>query len=88
MTELVTNAAKHRASSIRVSLSDHTTGRYALSVTDNGQGLPDDFDPAKTSGLGMKVIAAMVTRLNGELVFGEPDAVQQGVKFTVLFGVK
>lgn len=88
VNELVSNAAKNQASSIQVSLSDHTTGRYALSVTDNGQGLPEGFDPAKTSGLGMKVIAAMVTRLNGELVFGEPDAVQPGVKFTVLFGVK
>ena len=31
-------------------------GGYALSVTDRGKGLPEDFDPTKTKGLGMRIV--------------------------------
>jgi two-component sensor histidine kinase len=88
VTELVSNAAKNGAKSIQISLTTHSSERYALSVTDDGKGLPDNFDPTKTNGLGMKVVNAMVTRLNGELLFNSKDNVHRGVKFTVLFGAK
>jgi two-component sensor histidine kinase len=88
VTELVSNAAKNDARSIQISLSADSSERYALSVTDDGKGLPVDFDPTKTIGLGMKVISAMVSRLNGELLFSSNDTDSRGVKFTVLFGAK
>ena len=88
VTELISNAAKNGATIIKVSFADHTAGRYALSVEDDGNGLPSGFDPTKTNGLGMKVISSMVSRLNGKLIFGSSDSSETGVKFTVMFGVK
>ena len=88
VTELVSNAAKNGAKSIQISLTAHSSERYALSVIDDGKGLPDNFDPTKTNGLGMKVVSAMVSRLNGELLFSSNRAPNRGVKFTVLFGAK
>lgn len=54
VTELVLNAAQNGAKSIQISLSESNSKRYALSVSDDGEGLPVDFDPAKSIGLGMK----------------------------------
>ena len=88
VTELVSNAAKNGAKNIQISLTPHSSDRHALSVADDGTGLPENFDPSKTTGLGMKVISAMVSRLNGELLFSSNDNANRGVKFTVLFGAE
>jgi two-component sensor histidine kinase len=88
VTELVSNAAKNGARTISVALADHSSGRYAVSVEDDGTGLHPDFDPTRTKGLGMKVIRTMIDRLNGELLFGNRDSGQRGTKFTILFGVR
>ena len=41
-----------------------------LTVTDDGTGLPADFDPASTPGFGMKMISALAGQLGGEVRFG------------------
>ena len=71
LAELVANAAKHGAGSINVTLERSTVGGYALSVTDEGAGLPPEYDPTQTSGLGMRVISALVGQLHGRLSFGD-----------------
>lgn len=68
--ELVTNAFKHsgdRSATINVDL-ECTDNMLVLTVSDNGNGLPPNFDAKKKSGLGMKVIAMLVRQLNGSLV--------------------
>jgi two-component sensor histidine kinase len=40
-----------------------------LTVTDDGTGLPADFDPASSPGFGMKMISALAGQLGGELRF-------------------
>lgn len=84
VAELVTNAAKHGAGAIRVSLGRPAPGGYALSVSDEGAGLPAGYDPAATGGLGMRVISALVGQLHGRLAFGA-DRDGRGTEFTVLF---
>lgn len=59
MNELVTNASKQGAMTIRVSLRHPDPDRYLLRVTDDGPGLPDHFDSAATEGLGMKVVGTL-----------------------------
>lgn len=86
VNELVTNAAKHGATHIAVELEACTTGGYALSVSDDGEGLPADFDLASGSGLGMKIISAQVQTLRGTIAAGEA-ANGQGAKFTIRFPV-
>jgi len=83
-SELITNSIKHAKGKITVSLQTMPNGDCTLSVSDDGPGLPEAFDPAATNGLGMKIIAVLVRQIHGELNFakGAPD---QGTRFSVLF---
>ncbi|HLZ01692.1 MAG TPA: histidine kinase dimerization/phosphoacceptor domain -containing protein [Bradyrhizobium sp.] len=85
VNELVTNAAKHGAGNITVKLEDATSKGYILSVSDQGTSLPADFDPARTRGLGMKVIGALAQQLGGELRFDGNETTGE-TRFAVLFG--
>jgi two-component sensor histidine kinase len=38
-----------------------------LSVSDNGPGLPADFDMAKSKGLGMRVVMALTKQFSGNI---------------------
>jgi two-component sensor histidine kinase len=81
--ELVTNAAKHGSGKIFVGFENVEAGGYALTVTDEGPGLPPDFDPTKARGLGMKVVRSLAKQHGGELQFG-PGPNGRGARFTVL----
>lgn len=83
VNELVTNATKHGASRITVSLESDGSGSNALIVSDNGNGLPADFDPRAKNGLGMQVVSSAVAKLGGE--FGFANRQRTGAVFTVRF---
>jgi two-component sensor histidine kinase len=83
---MVTNAAKHGARNVAVSLAVDSAGKNTLSVSDDGKGLLANFDPFASAGLGMKVISSLVSRLKGKLSFNAPKEGGPGVQFTVLFG--
>ena len=70
VAELVTNATKHGKGDISVLFKRSPSGGYSLSVTDEGQGLPANYDPAAGAGLGTKVIAAMTAQLGGRRTAG------------------
>lgn len=62
--ELVTNALKYGAGDVSVTLTQ--TGRQAvLTVSDQGCGLPTDFDPIAGRGLGMRLITGLLRRHGG-----------------------
>jgi two-component sensor histidine kinase len=82
--ELLTNAAKYAHGDIAVTLEKVGEDRYALSVTDQGPGLPKGFDPSAAKGLGMKIILSLVKDVAGELVLG-PGKGGRGARFSVLF---
>jgi two-component system, sensor histidine kinase PdtaS len=82
--ELVTNAAKYGTGRITVSLEPDREKGYALSVSNDGPGLPEGFDPAARKGLGMRIVRALVEQIGGELRIGRADK-SQGARFTVLF---
>ena len=71
--ELITNAAKHASPEgsspgrIAVRLSEATDATILLSVSDDGPGLPADFDMAKSKGLGMRVVRALAKQLGGDI---------------------
>jgi len=71
--ELITNAAKHASPEgsppgrVLVRLSEMADARLLLSVSDNGPGLPADFDMAKSKGLGMRVVTALTKQLGGNI---------------------
>jgi two-component sensor histidine kinase len=71
--ELITNAAKHASPEgslpgrVAVRLSEMADATLLLSVSDNGRGLPADFDMAKSKGLGMRVVMALTRQLGGNI---------------------
>ncbi len=81
VNELVMNAARHGARHIEVTLAKQAEG-HALSVSDDGPGLPEDFDPAAGKGLGMKIVLAQAQQLKGQLSAGRAEGAR-GAKFTI-----
>ena len=84
VNELITNAAKYGKGQITVTLEPNPGKGYALSVSNDGPGLPEGFDPAASKGMGMRIIRSFVERIGGELRIGRGDN-NQGTRFTVLF---
>ena len=83
VNELITNAVKYGSGSIAVNVETSGAG-YVLRVIDEGPGLPGNFDPAKSKGLGMKLIHSLVTQINGTIGFSAGDD-GRGTCFTVSF---
>lgn len=86
VNELVTNALKNGASKVNVQLAPFQH-QFCLIVSDNGRGLPSDFDVNKMSGLGMKVITSLVRNLDGSLSH-MPDPKLGGTAFQIIFSPK
>jgi two-component system, sensor histidine kinase PdtaS len=84
VNELITNAVKYGKGRITVRLEPNRGKGYALSVSNDGPVLPEDFDPAAYKGLGMRIIQSFVERIGGELRIGRGDE-NKGTRFTVLF---
>ena len=84
VNELVTNAVKYGNGRITVRLGPNPGNGYALSLSNDGPALPEGFDPAACTGLGMRIIRSLVESIGGELRFGRGDG-GQGARFTVLF---
>jgi two-component sensor histidine kinase len=82
--ELVTNAAKHGAGKVAVTYKADGAARE-LSVCDEGEGLPENFDPASSSGLGMKVVGLLAKQLGGKLAVSE-NGTGSGTCFRIAFG--
>ena len=82
--ELITNAVKYGTGRITVALESNPGKGYTLSVSNDGPGLPEGFNPAAGKGLGMRIIRSLVSRVGGELRFGDGDQ-NQGARFNVLF---
>ncbi|HWQ66831.1 MAG TPA: response regulator [Methanospirillum sp.] len=85
LNELITNAVKYAFESggtgeVRVMFSheDHT---YIMSVSDNGRGLPKDFDVRTVKSLGTELVSRLTHQLRGDIkISGDP-----GTTVTVRF---
>jgi two-component sensor histidine kinase len=83
VNELITNSAKYAQGDITVSVETSATA-LSLSVADEGPGLPTGFDPAKSKGLGMKIVQALVRQNGGVLQFAHGHG-GRGARTTVVF---
>ena len=83
VNELITNSVKYAKGNITVRIETSATA-HSVSVTDDGPGLPAEFDPANSSGFGMKIVESLVKQIDGTLQFGPGDG-GGGTRFTVAF---
>jgi two-component sensor histidine kinase len=69
VNELVTNAFKYgfdkEAPQLSVNLAEKGDGEYQITVKDNGQGMPTDFDLSKAKSLGMRLVHRLADQLQG-----------------------
>jgi len=88
LNELITNSYKHAFTNrdkgqidITLQRHDHT---IALSVADNGRGLPDGFSMEEQSSLGMTLIETLIMQLDGDLEISSQD----GARFEITFEIE
>jgi two-component sensor histidine kinase len=90
VNEFVTNAFKHgfgpEGSESRVHVRGlQREGRIVLEVTDNGSGVPEDFDMARIKGLGMRLVRFVSSSLGGDA--GARNGTEGGAVFFVAIPV-
>ncbi|MCK4764526.1 MAG: PAS domain S-box protein [Candidatus Aminicenantes bacterium] len=88
VNELVTNSLKYafpagNKGEIVVGCSSGPGGEVALSVADDGAGLPEGFDIESSNTLGMQIVKALSKQLRGTLHIDQNR--EKGVKFTIRF---
>lgn len=86
VSELVVNALKHafpsgRPGTISVEIAPLEQGRIMLLVSDDGIGLPTDYDPGKTNRLGLRIVSDLVKQLDGEMHIEKSE----GTAFRIIF---
>jgi two-component sensor histidine kinase len=84
VNELVTNAVKYaypnKSGEILITLSGFGDTGFSICVRDKGVGLPPHFNPQTASGLGMRLVTALVQQLHGTL---EIQAANPGTQFCI-----
>ena len=72
VNELITNAFKHafpdgRSGKVIAALREEPGDRVALSVSDDGVGIPDDLDIAQTTTLGLQLVGLLADQLGADI---------------------
>jgi two-component sensor histidine kinase len=83
VSELITNSRKHGQGRIVVRLETPSPHHHLISVVDDGPGLPADFNPDESKGLGMKIIQSLINEIDGELLIvrGENQQAHFAISF-------
>lgn len=86
LNELISNAFKHafkdgREGVVRIGLSQQNDV-VQITVADNGQGLPENFDTRTDGNLGLELVHTLVEQLDGQL----DVTTGQGVTYLLTFG--
>ncbi|MDC7125611.1 MAG: sensor histidine kinase [Spirochaetales bacterium] len=89
VTELVTNALKYarteeEVSRLEIVLKRKDEKNVVINVTDNGPGLPQDFETKELKSIGFTLVMALVEQLSGSI---EWNSEHNGTTFTFDFPV-
>ncbi len=85
--ELVSNAYKHafinNEGEITIELTKLLKNTYQLKISDNGQGLPANFDLTSNDSLGLDIVSILSEQINAQLkIYNNP-----GTNFEIVFQV-
>ncbi|MGB1004311.1 MAG: tetratricopeptide repeat-containing sensor histidine kinase [Salibacteraceae bacterium] len=86
ITELFTNSLKYGVQDvldpvIYITLTPIQHEEYQLTISDNGKGMPSEFEIKKSKSLGLKLVTNLSKQLNGKLAFRN----NHGAEFIVSF---
>ncbi|MBI1287211.1 MAG: PAS domain S-box protein [Flavobacteriales bacterium] len=86
INEVVSNSLKYAFNGrengvIEVQFSKLTDGKLKLIISDDGIGLPDNFDIENAESLGLQLVTTLVTQVSGELEIDNSN----GTRFTIVF---
>lgn len=90
VNELLSNALKHgfperRVGAIRLSLQPNADGPgVVLDVSDNGIGLPPDWDKRRESSLGLQLVWDLTRQLQGTMTVAPAPGAHFTLRFTPL----
>ncbi len=89
IVELITNCAKYgypdgTQGEIWVGIERKGERDILISVRDAGAGLPENFDPGKSRGMGMRIVNAFAKQLNTKLAYTRHSP---GSEFKLLFPI-
>ncbi len=84
-TELLSNSYKHafgdNPGNILIELSQLSANKYKLRISDNGKGLPENFDIKKIDSFGLDIVTILTEQINAELkIYND-----KGAAFEVVF---
>ena len=86
INEIVSNSLKYafegrESGIIKIEFSKLSDGKLKLIVSDNGIGLPDNFDIENAESLGLQLVTTLITQISGVL---EIDT-RNGTRFNIVF---
>jgi PAS domain S-box-containing protein len=87
INEIVSNSLKYafpdgRAGEIVIKLKLEKENKIKISVHDNGKGMPEEYDLKNPSTLGLQLIDALTSQLNGEVEMIRKDGTIFNITFT------
>jgi PAS domain S-box-containing protein len=90
LNELLSNSYQHAFGTVepgRISVTfqkQKETGLYALTVADNGHGLPKDFTMESGSSMGLRIVEILVKQIEARLIIEHSG----GTSFSVVFAIE
>ncbi len=89
INEILTNSFKHafndrEKAEINITIRRLEDGNIALTISDNGKGLPDDFDIEDSTGLGLQLVNTLAKQIDGTLEIKS----EKGAEFKLVFPEK
>lgn len=87
-SELLVNSLKHafpqegHGNIIRFHVREVGDGRIELTLSDNGTGLPQDFDIKDTKGLGFEIVQKLCRQIDAKFNF---ETNNKGTTFVIVF---
>jgi two-component sensor histidine kinase len=87
INEILNNAIKHafpfeRKGDVIISLKNLENNKYQLIISDNGIGLPENFDIAQEKSLGMNLIIGLTNQIEGNFDIKNENGLKIIITFT------
>ena len=89
VNELVSNTLKYafpnqRSGTLLIELLRVTETEYTLTLSDDGTGLPDNFEEKMATSFGLQLVSSLIKKLQGKLKFYSEGGTQIRLQFVIL----